>query len=80
MDGLSDQEKYRYLQREAAGYTVNLQSAGTGAEVQSWAEKIKADQERAARILARGIDHDLLERIGIVAQLGGDGMEAVNQA
>lgn len=51
MDGLSDQEKYRYLQREAAGYTVNLQSAGTGDEVQKWAQKIKDDMLAAYNLL-----------------------------
>lgn len=51
MDGLTDQEKYRYLQLEAAGYTVNLQSAGTGEEVQKWAQKIKDDMLAAYNLL-----------------------------
>lgn len=51
MAGMSNQQQYEYLQREAAGYTANLQTAGTGEDVQMWAEKIRADMLAAFSLL-----------------------------
>jgi hypothetical protein len=51
MAGMSNQQQYEYLQREAAGYAANLQTAGTGEDVQMWAEKIRADMLSAFNLL-----------------------------
>lgn len=50
--GRSNEEQYRYLQKEAATYVLNLQSASTGEEVQTWAEKIKSDMLAAFNLLS----------------------------
>ena len=38
------------------------------------------EQIAGARIVARGIDEDFLDGVGIVPKLGGDGVKAVDQA
>ncbi len=82
MAGLDNQQQYAYLQKESADYVKNLNSAGTGADVQTWAEKIKADMLAAFNLLSpdeqSAHKQEFLDNLLTISQMASDRLAALD--